>query len=177
MGLLVGSILMFKFNTGGLMKSTMVEWFKSEELSIFFSDIPRVCVRYIIPSTTEDEAKSIKRYPFMNKKEITVALFDHKKKKSYKFAIPKGYCYDGATINRFFWRIIGSKTDNTFMIAALIHDVLCENHHYIDNDRELSSKVFRDLLLTGGVGRFKAQIMYIAKWKEAGLCKKEVDVR
>ena len=64
----------------------------------------------------------------------------------FKFEIPKGYCYDGATIPRFFWRIIGSNTDNKFLIAALIHDVLCENHHYIDNDRYFSTQVFNALL-------------------------------
>lgn len=140
----------------------MIEWYKDDELSIFFSETPRVCIRYILPSSTSDEVKSIKKYPFMNKTNLDVALFDHEKNKVYKFTIPKGYCYDGATINRFFWRIIGSKTDNTFLIAALIHDVLCEKHHYINNDRNFSSKVFRALLIAGGVGKVKAQVMYLA---------------
>lgn len=47
-------------------------------------------------------------------------------------------------------------------MAALIHDVLCENHQYIDNDRELSSKVFRALLVASGVSEIKAQVMYLA---------------
>lgn len=141
------------------MEKAMVKWFENDELAIFFSEIPRVCVRYIIPSTTEEEAESIKRYPFLNKKTLHVAIFDHIKKKTYKFDIPKGYCYDGATIPRFFWRIIGSNTDNTFLIPALVHDVLCENHDYIDNDRELSSKVFDALLEAGEVGKFKRFLM------------------
>ena len=61
-----------------------------------------------------------------------------------------------------FWRVIGSNANNEFLIAALVHDVLCENHSYIDNDRELSSKVFRALLIASGVGEVKANIMYSA---------------
>lgn len=141
------------------MEKGNVKWFENDELSIFFSEVPRVCVRYIIPSTTEAEAKSIKRYPFINKKELHVALFDHVKKKSYKFTIPKGYCYDGATIPRLFWRVIGSNTDNSFLIPALVHDVLCENHNYVDNDRAFSSKVFDALLETGEVNGLKRFFM------------------
>ena len=69
-----------------------------------------------------------------------------KKNKEYEFKIPQGYCFDGATVPRFFWRIIGPNTDNKFLIAALIHDVLCENHSYINNDRKFSTQVFNALL-------------------------------
>ena len=68
------------------------------------------------------------------------------KKIIYNFSIPKGYCYDGASIPRLFWRVIGSNTDNRFLIPALVHDVLCEHHEYVDNDRKFSSNVFNALL-------------------------------
>ena len=60
--------------------------------------------------------------------------------------IPRSYCFDGASVPRFFWRIIGSNTDNKFLIASMVHDVLCENHHFVNNDREFSTKVFNALL-------------------------------
>lgn len=141
------------------MEQAVLNWFEDKELSIFFSEVPRVCVRYAIPSTTEAEAKDIKRYPFINKKDLHVALFDHVKKQNYKFTISKDYKFDGATIPRFFWRVIGSNTDNTFLIAAMVHDVLCENHHYINNDRAFSTKVFDALLKAGGVNSFKRFLM------------------
>lgn len=141
------------------MEKANVKWFSNDKLAIFFSEVPRVCVRYITPFMTDKEIESIKRYPFINKKELHVTLFDHIKKKTYKFTVPKGYCYDGATIPRFFWRIIGSNTDNTFLIPALIHDVLCEHHEYVDNDRAFSSKVFNALLEAGEVNGFKRFIM------------------
>ncbi len=137
----------------------MLEWYSNKEVSIYFDDIPRVGIRYILPSSSNELKKSIKKYPFINKKILKVQLFDKKKKKSYKFEIPKGYCYDGASIPRFFWRVIGANTDNKFLIAALIHDVLCENHHHIDNDREFSTKVFNALLEASDVFPLKRFLM------------------
>lgn len=136
-----------------------IEWFKSEELSIFFDDTPCVGVRYPLPHMTKPEIKSVKKRPFICRRTLNVALFDHLKNKSYKFTIPKGYCYDGASIPRVFWRLIGSNTDNDFLIPALVHDVLCENHNYIDNDREFSTKVFDALLEVSEVGKIKRAIM------------------
>ena len=140
----------------------MIEWYKDEELCIEFDNVPHVCIRYVLPSSTPAEIKSIKKYPFINKHQLRVKITDILNKKVYEFSIPKSYCFDGATVPRLFWRVIGPNSDNAFLIGALIHDVLCENHHYIDNDRNLSSRVFRGLLTTGGVSKFKAQIMYLA---------------
>ena len=140
----------------------MIEWYKSDRLTVFFDNTPCVCVRYPLPSMTKTEKKSIQKYPFICKKNLNVALFDHKKQKNYKFTIPKDYCYDGASIPRIFWRVIGANTSPEFLIPALIHDVLCENHKYVDNDREFSSQVFKALLLASGVGEVKAQIMFAA---------------
>ena len=144
------------------MNDKFIKWYEDDELSIEFSDIPHVCMRYILPSSTPAEIKSIKKYPFINKRALNVRLCDNEKEEIYDFTIPKGYCYDGATINRLFWRIIGSKTDNTFLIGALIHDWCCEQKDCVNNDRNFSSRVFRALLTTGGVGEFKAQVMYLA---------------
>jgi hypothetical protein len=137
----------------------MIEWFKNEKLGIYFSDVPRVCIRYVLPSSTESERKSIEKYPFMNKKELNVELQDYVKGKTYNFTIPKSYCFDGASIPRIFWRVIGSNTDNRFLIGSLLHDSICENHYYIDNDRAFSSEVFNALLEVSEVNPFKRFLM------------------
>ena len=152
----------------------MIEWYTNKEAGIFFDSIPWVGIRYILPSSTKEEKKSIKKYPFINKKTLKVKLIDYKKDKIYNFEIPKGYCYDGATIPRLFWRLIGANTDNNFLIAALVHDVLCENHHYINYDRKFSSEVFNALLEASEVTRLKRFLMKnsvdffqrFCKWKE-----------
>lgn len=128
------------------MKDENILWYQGDELDIEFSCIPRVGIRYILPSSKPKEIKSIKKYPFINKKLLKVALIDKVKNEVYYFSIPRSYCFDGASVPRFFWRIIGSNTDNKFLIASMVHDVLCENHHFVNNDREFSTKVFDALL-------------------------------
>lgn len=137
----------------------MLEYYSNKKVGIFFSENPHISIRYYIPSMTEEERKSIERYPFINKKNLQVRLIDYKKDKTYNFEIPKGYCYDGASIPRLFWRIIGSNTDNRFLIPALIHDILCENHSFIDNDRKFSTEVFNALLEASEVNAFKRFLM------------------
>lgn len=134
-------------------------WYDDKNLSIIFDRVPRVCVRYPLPSNTEEEIKHIKKYPFVNIKKLNVVLKDKKKNKNYKFEINAYYYYDGATIPRAFWRVIGSNTDNSFLIAALIHDYMCENHSCVDNDRHFSTEVFNALLTTSDVPAFKRYLM------------------
>ena len=121
--------------------------------------MPQVGVRYSIPSMTKEEKMSVVRYPFICRKELKVCLKDFEKKRFYEFKIPKGYCYDGASVPRVFWRIIGSNTDNKFLIPALIHDILCEHHEYINNDRAFSTNVFSALLKSSDINSFKRFLM------------------
>lgn len=137
----------------------MLKWCSNKYAEVLFDDIPRVGIRYILPSANKELKKSIKKYPFINKKTLDVQLNDIKKNKSYLFQIPKGYCFDGASVPRFFWRIIGPNTDNKFLVASLIHDVLCENHQYIDNDRKFSTQVFNVLLEASDVMPLKRYCM------------------
>lgn len=136
-----------------------LEWYKNKDVGVYFDNMPDIRIRYAAPGATKKEKESIKKYPFINNKNLAVSIFDYKNNKSYEFTIPKDYCFDGASIPRIFWRIIGSKTDNTFLVAAMVHDYLCENHNLIDNNRYLSTLVFNDLLEVGGVPAFKRWIM------------------
>ncbi len=136
-----------------------MEWYSNKDVGIFFDDVPHVGIRYTLPTMTKEEKRGIEKYPFICKKELCVELKDYKKNNIYKFTVPKGYCYDGASIPRIFWRVVGSNTDNRFLIPALIHDVLCEHHDYINNDRSFSTKVFNALLEASGVCSFKRFFM------------------
>ena len=138
----------------------MIKWYGDEEIGIFFDILPKVGVRYFLPTMTKIERESVEQYPFINKKELKVALLDRKKSKKYTFTIQKGYCWDGASIPRIFWRLIGSKTDNKFLIPSLIHDVLCENHSYVNNDRYFADKVFERLLRVSEVSAFNRWLMF-----------------
>lgn len=138
----------------------MIEWYADKDLAIYFDRVPMVGVRYPLPNMTKAEKKAMARYPFINKIELKVKLYDVKSGKVYNFTIPKDYCWDGATIPRIFWRLIGSKTEAKFLIPSMVHDVLCENHYYVDGDRYFADKVFERLLYVSGVPAFNRWMMF-----------------
>lgn len=138
----------------------MIAWSDYDGIIITSDVEPRVAVRLILPSDTAFERKSKKQRPFISKREIKWLI--QTPSTNYTIPIPKNYCYDGASIPRAFWRLIGSKESDEFLIGAMVHDFMCENHGVIGNDRELSSEVFKRLLLACGVSKTKAQIMYLA---------------
>lgn len=141
------------------MEKPNIKWYEDDELTIGFSEAPHVCVRYVLPSSTPAEIKSIKKYPFICKTNLKVTLFDHIKEEIYKFTIPRGYCWNGSDIPRVFWRIIGSRHEPQYLIASCLHDYMLEHKHLIKNDRRFTSKVFRACLLETEIGRFKANLM------------------
>ena len=138
----------------------MINWYDGDILKIEFSEKPHVIMRYALPSMTASEKSNIARYPFKNLKDLSVVLKDCNKKQSYNFIIPKGYSWDGASIPRIFWRLIGSKTDSAFLIPSMIHDILCEHHEYVNNDRYFADKVFERLLYVSGVPAFNRWLMF-----------------
>ena len=137
----------------------MIKWTENKNVIVYFSDTPYVSIRYCVPSMTDAEIKAVKKYPFINKKTITVRLVDKIKDRTYEFDIPKNYCYDGASVPWLFRRIIGAPTDNSFLISSLCHDILCENPQYIDYDRQFSTEVFNVLLESSKVCKIKRFLM------------------
>lgn len=135
----------------------MITWYKDNDLKIKFDRIPDVDISYPMPFYGEDRNKAICNKPFVNKEPLLVILSYGKY--TYAFKVPSGYEWDGASIPRLFWRIIGSNTNPEFIIASMLHDRLCENHHFIDNDRYLSTLVLEKCLKVAGVGNLKRWLM------------------
>ncbi len=138
----------------------MIKWYSDENLTVIFSNMPDVDILYPTPKMTDKEKDDIAQKPFINNKTIDVLLYDHTKNKRYIFAINEGYRWDGATIPRFAWRIIGSKTDSKFLIPSMVHDVLCENKNLVNYDRYFADKVFERLLSVSHVGGFRRWLMF-----------------
>lgn len=138
----------------------MLTWYEDYNIGIEFSSMPSVFPRYPYFGMTDEELDIVEKYPFINRENLTVKLHDYDNCKRYSFTIPKGYCWDGASIPRVFWRLIGAPSDTKFLIPSLIHDVLCENHNYVDNDRYFADKVFERLLYVSGVSAFNRWLMF-----------------
>jgi len=79
--------------------------------------------------------------------------------------IPAGYVFDGASIPRAFWFIIGSPFDPLFWAAALAHDFIYLTHLL---SRAIADDIFRCFLKTKNVGIVKSQTMYVAVRTFAG---------
>lgn len=141
---------------------------KEKIISVEYKPTPNVIVRTISEDDTSLQKKSKVRYPYelLNNVEITVKT----NKRDFSFKIYRGYVWDGATIPKIFWSIVGASTSNDFLIPSLVHDYLLEFKPYIAHSilhyglnskeyRELTTNIFEDLLLGQGVNKAKAKVM------------------
>lgn len=130
---------------------------KEKDLKIYFDKKP----------LTDFDPKGNKKKPFVLLNRVFCYVVY--KGVVYVFLLEKGYRWDGATIPALLRPIIGSKTDEKFKIPSMIHDKLCENHSFINNDVELSSEIFEKALLYYDVPPWKASAMHFAvnNWQKA----------
>ena len=141
---------------------------KEKILSVSFNAIPDVRVRVIKIDDAQEIIKSKKKYPFELFNSLLVKISTTRR--NFEFTIFNGYTWNGADIPRFFWRIIGSRTDNDFLVASMLHDYLLEFKTYIVNEvlnnkltkkeyRRLTSLIFRHVIKEQGTNVIKANIM------------------
>lgn len=135
----------------------MITWYKDKDLIIEFTKEPEVGVSYAHPYYGDRKNKKLLEKCFILKTELQV--FIKYKNSCYIVPFDMGYTWDGATIPRMFWRVIGANTDPQFLIASMLHDRLCEKKEYINNDRYLSTLILERCLKVGGVGSFKRWLM------------------
>lgn len=78
--------------------------------------------------------------------------------------VPIGYTFDGASIPRAAWSVIGSPFEPDFQIAACCHDWICEHSHEANDyqARVIGDAVFFALLARAGVPRWRRVLMYLA---------------
>ena len=135
----------------------MITWYEDKDLKIKFDIIPDVDISFPMPFYGKDRNKAICNKPFVNKEPLLVILTWLND--TYAFRIPSGYEWDGASIPRLLWRLIGSNTNPEFIIASMLHDRLCENHQFVEGDRYLSTMVLERCLAVAGVPSWKRWLM------------------
>ena len=69
---------------------------------------------------------------------------------------------DGASIPRFFWRMMGGPFSGKYVAAALIHDQLYRAQGLGILTRKQSDQIFRRAMLSCDVPEWKAALMYRA---------------
>ena len=158
------------------MKSIFISYYYPQRKDFYMKEIikfvtfdvtPIVCVRVIQAEDTKEVKREKKKYPFKLHNDVPVTVITNKR--IFGFTIPKKYIWNGADIPSYLMRIIGSKTDNAFLTASMVHDYMLENKKYIHDIvlnkcisikeyRRLTSLVFREILKTSGVNVFKANV-------------------
>ena len=72
--------------------------------------------------------------------------------------IPAGFLWDGASIPRILWPLLGSAF-GLYGYAAMVHDYLYASRMV---PRKIADKIFYEIMRKHGVNKFKAWLMYKA---------------
>lgn len=131
----------------------MITWYEDKKLKIEFSTMPDISVSYPAPYYGEEKNRVICDKQFVNKHHVNVKLTWLGE--TFVFGIPENYRWDGASIPWLCWRIAGTPQDAKYLIPSMLHDVLCENHHYVKGNRYLSTIVLERCLKVSGVNAFR----------------------
>ena len=73
--------------------------------------------------------------------------------------VPAGFSSDGASVPRFFWRIVFPPGDNRALRAAFLHDYIYRTHPAGWN-RAAADELFRRVLIEDGISRNSANMAY-----------------
>ncbi len=94
------------------------------------------------------------------KEDLCILLEDVSiKSNQYTIYIKKGFDFDGASIPRIFWSIIGNPISGKFNIAALVHDALYASQFI---DRKICDEIFLNLMKVYNVSYLKRYSMFNA---------------
>ena len=74
--------------------------------------------------------------------------------------VPADYTFDGASIPRLLWSLIGSPFEPDYLKAACFHDWQCE-HAVRYTQRTIGDEVFLQLLTDAGVPYWRRAIMFV----------------
>jgi hypothetical protein len=91
-----------------------------------------------------------------------VQQFSYVDSRGVSWPVPAHSKVDGASIPSVFWSIMGAPYSGKYREASVIHDYYCatRSRHW-----KAVHKVFLDGMLTRGVGKIKAQLMYLAVYR------------
>lgn len=118
---------------------------------------PCITCREVLPHTPIGDKN---KKPFKaTQAALIIVLYQDKEKNNYKkiIANESGFTYDGASIP---FKI--GKGNMKLLIPSLYHDIMCLDKSKISYQRNLSSLIFKELLIQCGVNRIIAQGMYLA---------------
>jgi len=80
--------------------------------------------------------------------------------------VPKGFIYDGASIPRWLWSLVGLRPDGLIRAAATVHDWIYEKGGDIGAHKAFtraeSDAIFRDLMEKAGISKIRCDLAHWA---------------
>jgi hypothetical protein len=92
-------------------------------------------------------------------KAVLGATVQYETDDGHVYVAPAGMLFDGASIPRAAWSVIGHPFDARYLPAAVIHDALYQQQI---TSRARADAVFREALRANGVNRVRATTMWSA---------------
>ena len=96
----------------------------------------------------------------LNKDGRTITLLEplvYTDSSGRRWLVPTGTVVDGASIPQWLWSVAGGPLEGRYRDASVIHDHYCDKRNRPAFDVH---KVFYDAMLTSGVNKSRARIMY-----------------
>ncbi len=154
-----------------MITTTNYELVYTDKLIITCSDLPQPYARSISPFDSNEVAKEKELLPFKLRNKVDVEIIADSNK--YTLNFEAGFIWNGASIPSWLWVFAGSNADPKYLTPSMVHDLLCNNHNLINNDRALSSLIFKELLLACKVPKYKANLMYMVvdNFQKLPMCK------
>lgn len=81
--------------------------------------------------------------------------------------VPEGFESDGASVPRFFWRLVFPPGDAKALFAAIIHDYIYREHP-AGWGKNHADKIFFHLLISRGIPYLRAGLAYLGVWLFGG---------
>lgn len=128
----------------------MIIWCDKDYLKITSDIEPITTVRKPLPGDSKKQRKTKSKKPYINIFDVTFTI--NYLGTIYEITIKSKYIWDGSSC-------VGLHHYPPLLNASMIHDIICENHELVGNDRQLSSMIFREMGISSHVNKL---FMYCA---------------
>ena len=126
------------------MEDKEIVWCDKPHLRITSDVQPMTGVCKPLPSDSNSVREYKKKFPFINKRRVVFTV-DYLGK-IYPIKIARGFRWNGTNC-------IGLQYNPKLLDASMIHDLCCNIHSIVDNDRQLSSMIFREVGIGSGANK------------------------
>lgn len=129
----------------------MLVWCLNSEVTIVSTNEPITQVLKPEPTDTKEQKEDKKSKPYINKRRVIFIV--SYKDNEYIIPIKKNYRWNGTNC-------LGLQHLPCLLDASMVHDAICENHSLVNNNRQLSTIIFREIGIASGAWHWFMHVAY-----------------